>query len=126
MHGFYRGFGPTLAGVVPASAVYFWSYETAKTSILLKKLGPAQNFIVGCAAQLSAGLVFTPVDIIKERLQVAQLLKTSLSHVLHYSLPRVQTQNLQQVLPRSLAQAQDRVRNTSSSWKEGSDVASFA
>ena len=80
IQGFYRGFLPTIAGVLPASAVYFYAYETAKSSDLLERLGPLSDFGVGCTAQLSAGLIFTPVDVIKERLQVlSQLSNVTLS-----------------------------------------------
>lgn len=68
--GFYKGFPATLAGVLPASAVYFWAYETAKDSPILRDGGPIRDFATGSIAQLTAGLVFTPTDIVKERLQV--------------------------------------------------------
>lgn len=67
--GFYRGFAPVLAGVLPATMVYFYAYETAK-QLLPRRLGAARDFAVGTAAQLCAGVVFTPVDVVKERLQV--------------------------------------------------------
>lgn len=67
--GFYRGFLPVLAGALPATMVYFYSYETAKAT-LAARAGPASDFATGAIAQLAAGVVFTPVDVIKERLQV--------------------------------------------------------
>lgn len=70
VQGFYRGFLPVLAGVLPASMLYFYAYETAK-KLISGRLGTPGDFVVGCAAQLSAGLVFTPVDVIKERLQAS-------------------------------------------------------
>lgn len=61
-----------LAGVLPATTVYFWSYEAAK-KLISGRYGAAGDFAVGAAAQLSAGVLFTPVDIIKERLQACYL-----------------------------------------------------
>ena len=70
LRGLYKGFGAVLAGVLPATMLYFWSYETAK-KVVPPRYGAAGDFTVGAIAQLTAGVIFTPVDIIKERLQVA-------------------------------------------------------
>ena len=59
-----------LAGVLPASMVYFYTYEAAK-KLIAGRFGAAGDFAVGSAAQLSAGFVFTPVDVVKERLQAS-------------------------------------------------------
>lgn len=67
--GFYRGFMPVLAGVLPATMIYFSAYEAGKRSVP-PRYGPAGDLAVGAFAQLTAGFVFTPVDIIKERMQV--------------------------------------------------------
>lgn len=66
--GFYRGFGAILAGVVPASAAYFGGYESGKL-LVPAGAGVAGDMAVGVWAQLVAGVVFTPIDIVKERLQ---------------------------------------------------------
>ena len=68
--GLYKGFGAVLGGVLPATMLYFWSYETAK-KVVPPRYGAAGDFTVGAIAQLTAGVIFTPVDVIKERLQVA-------------------------------------------------------
>ena len=67
--GFYRGFGAVLSGVVPATALYFGSYETGKR-LVPASYGVLGDMLVGCYTQALAGIVFTPVDIIKERMQV--------------------------------------------------------
>ena len=68
--GFYRGFGAVLAGVVPATALYFGGYESGKR--LLSPIGGvAGDMLVGCYAQALAGIAFTPIDIIKERMQAS-------------------------------------------------------
>lgn len=71
--GFYRGFGAVLAGVVPATMVYYAAYETSK-KIVPEELGRLKGLTVGLTTQLAAGLAFTPVDIIKERMQVCSFL----------------------------------------------------
>ena len=77
--GFYRGFGAVLSGVVPATALYFGGYETGKR-IVPAGYGMAGDMLVGCYTQAIAGIIFTPVDIIKERMQVRYIL-----HVLFHS-----------------------------------------
>lgn len=69
IRGFYRGFGAVLAGVVPATALYFGGYESGKR-FLPSHAGIAGDMLVGCYAQALAGIAFTPIDIIKERMQV--------------------------------------------------------
>ena len=69
LFGFYRGFGAVLSGVVPATALYFGGYESGKR-LMPSGYGVAGDMLVGCYTQAIAGLVFTPVDIVKERMQV--------------------------------------------------------
>ncbi|KAK9834140.1 hypothetical protein WJX81_001743 [Elliptochloris bilobata] len=68
--GLYRGFAAVLAGVLPANALYYATYELLKGHLP----GPLGGAAVGAAAQMVAGVAFTPTDIIKERLQVAPLM----------------------------------------------------
>ncbi|KAG2428620.1 hypothetical protein HYH02_014321 [Chlamydomonas schloesseri] len=79
LHGFYRGFGAVALGSVPANMAYFGGYESAK-SLVPAEWGMAGDMAVGAAAQLVAGVVFTPIDIIKERLQVAPLMAGAYSY----------------------------------------------
>ena len=58
-----------LAGVVPATMVYYAAYETSK-KLVPEELGALKGMTVGLMTQLAAGLAFTPVDIVKERMQV--------------------------------------------------------
>ena len=92
MAGYYRGFGAVLTGVVPATALYFGGYESGRR-MLPADSGMVGDMLVGCYTQAIAGIVFTPVDIIKERMQVRYhsfstntcmpcLLQTSVSHTL--------------------------------------------
>ena len=68
--GLYRGFGAVAFGVPFASAFYFGGYEWSKA---LLGEGTAAYICAGLLGQSAAGLVYTPVDVIKERLQVQSL-----------------------------------------------------
>ncbi|GFR40193.1 hypothetical protein Agub_g752, partial [Astrephomene gubernaculifera] len=75
LRGFYRGFGAVAVGSAPANLAYFATYEAAKKQLPAGSGAPG-DLAVGAAAQLVAGLLFTPTDILKERLQVAPLMGT--------------------------------------------------
>jgi hypothetical protein len=74
--GLYRGLGAVIAGVGPAAAIYFGAVETARTFASRFPPSPLADAAVGVAAQLVAGVAFTPVDVIKERLQAARLTRS--------------------------------------------------
>ena len=72
--GLYRGLGAVVLGAGPASAVYFAAAETARAALPALGLPPAAvGPLAGVAAQLAAGVAFTPVDIVKERLQATRV-----------------------------------------------------
>lgn len=98
--GFYRGFNITIIGSIPATALFFGSYEYAKEYLYKKKyinnkalcnienkslifniknrLNSSDflsNFIAGMFAETISCLIFVPVDIIRERRQVQINLK---------------------------------------------------
>mmetsp|Transcript_45005 Transcript_45005/g.113944 ORF Transcript_45005/g.113944 Transcript_45005/m.113944 type:complete len:258 (+) Transcript_45005:168-941(+) len=73
--GFYRGFGVILWGTVPGNIAYFGGYELGK-AVVPAGWGTAGDMMVGAIAQIVAGAVYNPVDIIKERMQ-AQVLMSS-------------------------------------------------
>ncbi|KAL6596352.1 hypothetical protein ACP70R_047716 [Stipagrostis hirtigluma subsp. patula] len=58
LRGFYRGFGASLASTVPARALYMAALEATKSSV-----GSA-------AVRLGGSVVWTPVDVISQRLMV--------------------------------------------------------
>jgi len=77
--GFYRGFGVSLAGTVPARAVYMAALETTKSAVgsAALRLGvaePAANAAASAAGSVSAAVaaqvVWTPVDVVSQRLMV--------------------------------------------------------
>ncbi|GAX77421.1 hypothetical protein CEUSTIGMA_g4866.t1 [Chlamydomonas eustigma] len=76
--GLYRGFPVAAAGSIPANMAYFGGYELGK-SLLPAGMGVSGDLAVGAVAQMVAGMVFTPVDVIKERLQVQELIASSSS-----------------------------------------------
>jgi solute carrier family 25 citrate transporter 1 len=77
--GFYRGFGAVLWGVVPANLAYFGGYELGK-AIMPGHWGMAGDMATGALAQVLAGVVYTPIDIVKERMQVQALMRGSYSY----------------------------------------------
>ena len=92
--GFYRGFGAVVAGIPFASAAYFGGYEAAKratdatrervasfsgdawTSRAASALtGPTGSYVLsGIIAQSLASIAYTPIDVVKERMQAGGVL----------------------------------------------------
>ncbi|GAB0491526.1 hypothetical protein MMPV_002780 [Pyropia vietnamensis] len=69
--GFFRGLPPTLIGILPARATYFWAYSTVKGA-----LGPAlgDSSLVHVASAVAAGVVSNtitnPIWLLKTRMQL--------------------------------------------------------
>ena len=75
VRGFYRGFGAVFTGIPFASGAYFGGYEGAKMLVPADAFGPTATYIVtGMLAQSLAGVVYTPLDVVKERLQAQHVL----------------------------------------------------
>lgn len=77
--GMYRGFGTSLMGTIPARALYMSALEITKsyvgtTAVQVGFSEPAAAAVANAAAGLSAAmaaqLVWTPVDVISQRLMV--------------------------------------------------------
>ncbi|PUZ39434.1 hypothetical protein GQ55_9G308100 [Panicum hallii var. hallii] len=77
--GFYRGFGASLVGTVPARALYMAALEATKSAVgsAALRLGvaePAANAAAsaagGVSAAVAAQVVWTPVDVVSQRLMV--------------------------------------------------------
>uniref|UniRef100_A0A0D9XJE0 Mitochondrial carrier protein n=1 Tax=Leersia perrieri TaxID=77586 RepID=A0A0D9XJE0_9ORYZ len=77
--GFYRGFGASLAGTVPARAVYMAALEATKSAVASAavRLGVAEpaasaaaSAAGGVSAAVAAQIVWTPVDVVSQRLMV--------------------------------------------------------
>jgi hypothetical protein len=68
----YSGLGVAALGSVPAGCLYFTSYEQARASLGNDSLS---HFAAGMFAETLSCLLWVPVDVIKERLQVQQHFK---------------------------------------------------
>ena len=70
----YSGIGPVLAGSVPGGALFFLSYETAYNSGLLKDMSPSyKGAVAGPVAECVACTVRVPIELLKQRMQVARV-----------------------------------------------------
>ncbi|XAR67597.1 hypothetical protein NMG60_11002417 [Bertholletia excelsa] len=77
--GLYRGFGTSLMGTIPARALYMAALEVTKSNVgtTAVKLGLPEpsaatiaNAAAGLSAAIAAQLVWTPVDVVSQRLMV--------------------------------------------------------
>lgn len=75
----YRGFGTSLLGTIPARALYMAALEVTKSNVgsATVSLGLAEpaaatvaNAAAGLSAAMAAQLVWTPVDVVSQRLMV--------------------------------------------------------
>ncbi len=69
--GLYRGFGINVCGSIPASGLYFGSYEyfkiVSQKSEYLTAHPNITHLAGGLFAELIACALFVPVDVVKER-----------------------------------------------------------
>ncbi|KAK4774730.1 hypothetical protein SAY86_009665 [Trapa natans] len=79
LRGFYRGFGTSLMGTIPARALYMGALEVTKSSVggATVRLGfsdatasAVANAAAGLSSAMAAQLVWTPVDVVSQRLMV--------------------------------------------------------
>ncbi|KAK9073860.1 hypothetical protein SSX86_006454 [Deinandra increscens subsp. villosa] len=77
--GFYRGFGTSLMGTIPARSLYMGALEMTKSSVgcATVKMGFSEakaaamaNAAAGVSAAMAAQMVWTPVDVVSQRLMV--------------------------------------------------------
>lgn len=73
----YRGFGVVALGTIPAHALYFGGYEWSKRTLtdrVFDSASPWQtsllHFTSGLAAELCGALVWTPMDVVKQRTMI--------------------------------------------------------
>lgn len=94
----YRGFIPTLLGIVPYAGVSFYTYDTLKSTWLAYKikqyklhyndsrqhttpeLGIIERFLCGATAGLSAQTASYPLDVVRRRMQLKGLTADSISY----------------------------------------------
>ncbi|XP_042507400.1 solute carrier family 25 member 44-like [Macadamia integrifolia] len=79
IRGLYRGFGTSLMGTVPARALYMTALEVTKSSVgtATIRLGIPEptaaviaNAAAGVSAAMAAQFVWTPIDVVSQRLMV--------------------------------------------------------
>lgn len=77
--GFYRGFATSLTGTIPARALYMAALEVTKSSVgtAAFRLGlpetaaaAASNAAAGLSAAVAAQIIWTPIDVVSQRLMV--------------------------------------------------------
>lgn len=73
----YSGMGAVLVGSAPAQGLYFGAYEAAKSVMGGSSTG---NFAAGVCAQLCGSVVWVPMDVVKERLQLGAQVKAVQSY----------------------------------------------
>ena len=85
INGAYKGFGAVAIGSPVASGMYFMGYETTKACLKSvrrddddQQILVLENVLTGIVAQALAGIAYTPVDVVKERMQVCSVLPTHL------------------------------------------------
>jgi hypothetical protein len=73
VRGLYRGFGAVIVGGTPGTVLYLGTYEAAKSRLSSRDVNNGDfvvHFCSGMIAETIACIVYVPVDVIKERLQV--------------------------------------------------------
>ncbi|KAI4316489.1 hypothetical protein L6164_024469 [Bauhinia variegata] len=77
--GFYKGFGTSLMGTIPARALYMGALEVTKSNVGTATVGlglsdttatAIANAAAGVSSAMAAQLVWTPVDVVSQRLMV--------------------------------------------------------
>jgi solute carrier family 25 (mitochondrial iron transporter), member 28/37 len=69
----WRGVETMILGCIPAHALYFSSYEVVKAAFTSRETGqvsPLGSSLAGAAAVVSHDLIMTPLDTIKQRMQL--------------------------------------------------------
>jgi len=88
IRGLYRGFGAVIVGGTPGTVLYLCSYDIAKKRLSdLASMGGEQDFVIhfasGMIAETVACVVYVPVDVVKERMQVQHKESSSSSSLSH-------------------------------------------
>ena len=78
MRGFFRGVGIAGVGSAPGVALYITTYDRAKNELHqvtgIAATNPAVHLGAGFAAEAVSCVVWLPIDVVKERLQVQHFL----------------------------------------------------
>ncbi|KAK6119687.1 hypothetical protein DH2020_046576 [Rehmannia glutinosa] len=68
--GFYSGFSTSLVGTIPARALYMTALEVTKSNMGNITSPAMANAVAGLSAAMAAQLVWTPIDVVSQRLMV--------------------------------------------------------
>jgi len=71
--GFFKGLRPTLAGIIPARSIYFFTYEQSKRGlgrIGLPEGGVGNALVSGFSAGVASNTVTNPIWMVKTRIQL--------------------------------------------------------
>jgi hypothetical protein len=75
LRGLYRGFGAIFIGGTPGTMIYLSSYEVFKKKLSDNDKNDNKEFVVhfcsGMLAETIACIIYVPVDVVKERMQVS-------------------------------------------------------
>jgi len=84
----YRGISVIVAGAIPSHAVYFATYELAKSRLGSNAEGHhfIKNGLAGALATMAHDAVVTPLDVIKQRLQMYNSSYMGFGHCLQRTL----------------------------------------
>lgn len=100
LQGLYRGFGAVIVGGTPGTVLYLCSYEIAKEKLAqaiqrTNDRGTASDFAVhfasGMIAEAVACIIYVPVDVVKERLQVQHAANNAMDGYYSSSLHALKT-----------------------------------
>ncbi|KAI8641869.1 mitochondrial carrier domain-containing protein [Parasitella parasitica] len=79
----YRGLPVTLVFSIPALSVYLSCYEASKqvldSKYRIQRHSVWSHLVSGCAAEVAAGLLFTPMEVMKNRMQTQPGRNSSIS-----------------------------------------------
>lgn len=72
LSGFFRGLPPTLVGIIPARSVYFYSYETCKSTLgpYFSRGSPANALVSGFVAGICSNTLTNPIWMVRTRMQI--------------------------------------------------------
>ncbi|GES79797.1 mitochondrial carrier [Rhizophagus clarus] len=72
-HGLYGGIAPAMLGSVPATIIYFGTYEFVKRKMIGLRIGipePVVHLTAGSIGDIMASAVYVPSEVLKTRLQL--------------------------------------------------------
>ena len=88
--GLYRGLGAVLVGGTPGTVAYLCTYEVAKSQLAAHTPPFVTHFTAGMIAETMACIIYVPVDVVKERMQVQHATHTPSEHAYRHSWDALQ------------------------------------